>query len=63
MERLPCEVVRDLLPTYADGLTGEKTNALMGAHLETCSDCRAALDAMRAPEAVPETDRAELDYL
>lgn len=63
MERLPCEVVRDLLPTYADGLTSETTNALINAHLKDCPDCRAARDAMNAPETPPAEDRAELDYL
>lgn len=67
MNDLPCEVVRDLLPSYVDGLTSEATNKLVDGHIETCAPCRAALDAMRAPEAEPEQDVAgepkEIDYL
>jgi hypothetical protein len=62
---LPCEIVRDLLPSYADGLTCETTNEALREHLEGCAACREALAAMRAPEAapLPEPDRKELDFL
>ena len=67
MNDLPCEVVRDLLPSYVDGLTCEMTNRLVDAHMECCEPCRAALDAMRAPEAEPERESdggtKEIDYL
>ena len=64
MRDLPCDVIRDLLPAYVDGLTSEASNDAVRSHLETCADCRAALDAMRAPE--PErtkTEEKELDFL
>jgi len=65
MVELPCEVVRDLLPSYVDGLTCETTNELVDAHIETCALCRAALAAMRAPEAEPENNSSvkEIDFL
>ncbi|MBE7003320.1 MAG: DUF4825 domain-containing protein [Ruminococcaceae bacterium] len=64
MNDLPCEVVRDLLPSYVDGLTSEATNRLVDGHIETCAPCRAALDAMRAPEEKrPEGEHREIDYL
>ncbi|MBE7009680.1 MAG: DUF4825 domain-containing protein [Ruminococcaceae bacterium] len=64
MNNLPCEVVRDLLPSYVDGLTSETTNNLVDGHIETCEPCRAALEAMRAPEETPpEGKTREIDYL
>lgn len=65
MQNLPCEVVRDLLPSYVDGLTSQTTTALVEAHLDTCPDCRAALAVMREPDgrAVSENDQKELDFL
>ena len=64
MNKLPCEVVRDLLPSYVDGLTSETTNQLVNGHLEGCVPCRAALDAMRAPGTEPaEESEKEIDYL
>ena len=64
MNELPCEVVRDLLPSYVDGLTSETTGQLVGGHLEDCAPCRAALEAMRAPGTEPaEEKEKEIDYL
>ena len=62
---LPCELIRDLLPSYVDGLTCETTNDALREHLEGCAACREALAAMRAPDAapLPEPDRKELDFL
>lgn len=37
---LPCEVVQDLLPLYADGVVSEKTAEAVSAHLEGCGDCK-----------------------
>ena len=48
MNELSCGVARDLLPLYADGLTGEESYALVEAHLSVCGACRAQLDAIRA---------------
>lgn len=65
MYNLPCEVVRDLLPSYVDGLTSETTAAMVEAHLDACPDCRAALEAMRGPEApqISAQDKKEVDFL
>ncbi len=65
MIELPCEVVRDLLPSYVDGLTSETTNELVEGHIETCASCRTALDAMREPEEKAENPGGvkEIDFL
>lgn len=36
-----CEIVRDLLPSLADGLVAPKTEAWVKAHLAECPECRA----------------------
>ena len=41
-------IIRDLLPIYADGLESEESRALIEAHLADCPDCRAQLERMRA---------------
>jgi hypothetical protein len=46
---LSCEVVRDLLPSYHDGLTSEVTNVAVETHLAVCEDCMEALERMSAP--------------
>ena len=53
---LPCSVINDLLPLYAENLTSEDTNKLIEEHLAGCADCRAKLEALKQPEAaVPES--------
>lgn len=62
---LSCGVVRDLLPSYAEGLTGDESREAVERHLRDCEDCRQVWQRMSAPEAEPETeeDRREVDYL
>ena len=38
-----CEIVRDLLPLYADGLCSEESRKAMEEHLKTCRECRELL--------------------
>lgn len=46
-----CGIVKDLLPLYAENMASDETGAFVREHLETCEDCRRALDAMKAPVA------------
>lgn len=63
MNDLSCPVVRDLLPLYAEGLASEETASLVEAHLGACPDCRAALEAVRAPAELPADASAPLRSL
>ena len=63
MTDLPCELVRDLLPTYLDGLASEVSAGLIEAHLASCPDCRAALERMRESPFPSDKDRFEVDFL
>ena len=63
MRDLSCDVIRDLLPAVADEIASADTEALVNEHIATCADCRAALDAMRAPSPAPTADEKEIDYL
>lgn len=61
---LSCGVVRDLLPSYIEGLLGEDSREAVDRHLETCPACTAQKEAMAArtgPE--PEEAAKEVDYL
>lgn len=46
MEELSCQVVRDLLPLYHDGVCSEDSRALVASHLAACQACRAELEKM-----------------
>lgn len=62
-DELSCEVVRDLLPSYIDGLTAPVTNEAVGRHIKQCGACRQTLDAMRAKQEAPVESQPEIDYL
>ena len=38
---MTCEVIRDLLPLYADGVASQESRALVEEHIRTCDECRA----------------------
>lgn len=64
---LTCAVVRDLLPSYVEGLTAEETAGAVERHLGSCPDCAARLEAMRTPPAPAGSEAVEtakeVDYL
>lgn len=62
---IPCEMIRDLLPSYIDGLSSDVTNREIEGHVRECDACREVLDAMRDPKAEPEDseNRQEIDFL
>ena len=51
---LDCEVIRDLLPLYADDACSEKSREMVEEHLQGCPDCCEFLDLLRQTEL--ETD-------
>lgn len=62
---LTCGVVRDLLPSYIEGLLGEDSREAVDRHLETCPACAAQKEAMAAmPGAEAKKEAAkEVDFL
>ena len=51
--KLPCAVVRDLLPLYAEKMTEPETRRLVDAHLRDCAECRQKLAGMDSDVAAP----------
>lgn len=58
---MKCCIAKDLLPLYAEQLTGEETAAEIRAHLEQCEECAALFAEMQAQQqpaiAAPEDIR------
>ena len=50
--KLPCELIRDLLPLYAEHLTSPETGQLIEEHLQSCPACRDELHSIRLPVPV-----------
>ena len=68
MNKIPCEVIQDLMPSYIDGLTSPVTSRVVEEHVEGCEKCRKMLEHMRQPDGTPESttelqERKEIDFL
>ena len=44
---MKCEIIRDLLPSYVDGLTSEESNREIMAHVAECAPCKEILEQMQ----------------
>ncbi len=60
---LSCEVVRDLLPSYLDGVASGETKAAVERHMKECPACRETLHRMKEPEDAAPPEEKEIDYL
>lgn len=60
MSVLNCNVVKDILPLYADEVVCDDTKTLVEEHLEGCEKCRQELFAMKVEVKLPlQTDTVE----
>lgn len=61
---IPCDIVKDLLPSYIDGLVSETAKKEIEAHTESCGSCREALESMRGGQSEEKEEAGkEIDYL
>lgn len=49
-----CDIVRDLLPLYAENMTSPASNELVEAHLTQCESCANYLKDLRSPQMLPQ---------
>ncbi|MGM9537474.1 MAG: zf-HC2 domain-containing protein [Candidatus Onthomonas sp.] len=57
--KLPCSIIEDLLPLYADGVCSPESRAAVEEHVSSCPDCANALRAMTASVEVPAVEADE----
>lgn len=50
---ISCNIIRDLLPLYAEGLTSQDSNALVEGHLCVCDACTRQLGILKKAQIVP----------
>lgn len=56
------DIIKDLIPSYIDGITSDATNQLVADHLKSCPECRAYYEEMQqlaAPDTVTELKKIE----
>jgi len=60
--KISCNIIRDLLPLYAEDLASEDTREMVDDHLCDCTDCTEFLNQIRQEMQVPmETDTETLN--
>ena len=59
--KYPCDLIKDLLPLYHDGVCSADSAAAVEAHLKECASCQAYYQTMCSTEATlaPPENRAE----
>jgi len=61
---LKCNIVKDLLPSYIDGLTSEESNQEISEHIENCTDCNNVYVKMQEPVSIDKpAENNKIDFL
>lgn len=55
------DIVRDLIPSYLDGITSESSNQLVEDHLKNCPDCRQYLETMQQEFSTTPIEEKKID--
>lgn len=64
MSEWNCDVIRDLLPSYLDGICSDASKKIVDAHLKQCNACRDLVEQMQETAFVSEgAQREEIDYM
>lgn len=53
MKKIKCNVIRDILPLYADEVVSQDTKVLVEEHLRTCPDCKKELSELTKDLSLP----------
>lgn len=56
---MSCDIIKDLLPLYCDGVCSDETARAVEEHLAICPVCRVLLDEMRQEPIMPEPVQAQ----
>ena len=68
MNRISCSIIKDLMPSYADGILREETRKAVDEHIASCAECRAELALMCGTTpldggAADKDEAPEIDFL
>lgn len=65
MNKINCNIIKDLLPLYVDKLTSSESNEVIEEHLNNCDECKRNYEQMNAPIEAEQAQSQinEIDYL
>lgn len=59
-----CDIIKDLIPSYLEGLCSEESKKAVEAHLAACPECRSHLEAIRHIELSTEkSGQGQLNFM
>lgn len=59
-----CNIVKDLLPSYIDGLTSRESNEFIKEHIKTCNDCKEEINKYKSIEIKEKEETLKsIDYM
>lgn len=62
--KITCNIIRDILPLYAEDMVCEETKALVDEHLCGCDECTKELAALKKKESIPvSADTAPMEHI
>ena len=59
MEKISCNIARDLLPLYIEGILSEETAQVVEMHLQTCKSCKKDFETMRQEFVFPSAPKIQ----
>lgn len=59
MEKIPCSIVKDLLPLYIDQILSTETVKFVEAHLQTCENCKREYEALTQELVMPSIPKVQ----
>ena len=63
MNKITCNVIKDILPLYIDGVVSEDTQKIVEEHLEECSLCRDEINKLKKTLVIPTNTTRDCQYI
>lgn len=60
MKKISCNIIRDILPLYVDGVVCDDTKNMVEEHLHFCDSCRKELETLNDDVVLPTSQNAQL---
>ena len=59
MNKITCNVIKDILPLYIDRVVSEDTQKIVEEHLEECSLCRDEINKLKKTLVIPTNEEIQ----
>ena len=60
MKKINCDIIKDVLPLYLDGVVSNATKDMVEEHLRCCDSCRKEVEILKQDIIIPTTKNIQL---